>query len=62
MDKDQEALKLRKSLLEFYDKEKQRKKEADAKQVSVSTCYTDAVNRLDKIHHKNEEYAQKSER
>jgi|JI9StandDraft_1071089.scaffolds.fasta_scaffold778806_1 hypothetical protein len=53
MDKDQEALKLRKSLLEFYDKEKQRKKEADAKQVSVSTCYTDAVNRLDKIHHKN---------
>lgn len=53
MDKDQEALKLRKSLLEFYDKERKKRKEADAKQLSVSTCYNDAVNRLDKIHQKN---------
>ena len=60
--KDDEALKLRKSLMEFYDKEKERKKQADAKQISVSTCYNDAVNRLDRIHQKNQDYAQEAER
>lgn len=51
--KDDEAIKLRKSLLEFYDKEREHKKEADAKQISVSTCYNDAVTRIDRIHQKN---------
>lgn len=34
----------------------------DHKQVSVGTCYLDAVGRLNLIHQKNEEYAKKSER
>lgn len=61
-DKDDEAIKLRKSLLEFYDKEQERKKEADEKQLNVGTCYQDAVSRLDRIHQNNEQYAMKSER
>lgn len=40
--------------MEFYDKEKERKKDADAKQISVGTCYQDAVSRIDRIHEKNQ--------
>lgn len=47
MDKDTEAVKLRKELLEFYEKERQRKKSRDHKQIKVSTCYQDAVRRID---------------
>lgn len=53
MDKDEQALKLRKSLLQFYEKEEEKRKKAQTKQVSVSPCYQDAKARLEKIHQKN---------
>ena len=62
MDKDAEAIKLRKELLEFYDKERERKTERDHKQIKVGTCYQDAVRRIDEIHRQNELYALQSER
>lgn len=57
LDKNEEAYKLRKELLEFYDKERQRKRSQDHKQVSVGTCYGDAVRRINEIHEKNVIYA-----
>ena len=51
--KDDEAIKLRKELLRFYSKEKERKQEADRLQLKVDTCHQYAVNLLDKIHYQN---------
>ena len=49
----EEAYKLRKDLQEFYDREEERKKKAEARQIAVGTCYQDAVNRIDSIHRRN---------
>ena len=62
LDKNDQAYKLRKELLEFYDKERKRKRVQDHKQVSVGTCYGDAVRRINEIHEKNVLYAAESER
>ena len=45
-------------MIEFYEKEAERKKKAEAKQIRVGTCYQDAVERMHQIHLDNETYAQ----
>ena len=57
----EEALKLRKELQEFYEKEAERKSQNDHAQVRVGTCYEEAVNKINNIHKKNEEYSRKAE-
>lgn len=51
------SYKLRKELQEFYSKEAERKRSAEAKQVSVGTCYQDAIDKINNIHRLNEERA-----
>jgi transketolase len=60
-DEKEEALKLRKELQEFYDKEADRKCKAEARQIAVGTCFQDAVSRLDHIHRRNEDYSRQRE-
>jgi hypothetical protein len=48
-------------LLEFFEKEESQKVINEKNQVSVGTCYQDAVERLNHIHTKNEEYSQQAE-
>lgn len=56
----EEAYKLRNELQEFYDKEAERKKKAEFQQIHVGTEYQKAVERINKIHQKNEEYSIKA--
>ena len=52
---------MRDELREFYEKEGERKSMNERLQVRVGTCYQDAVERINSLHHKNEEYARKAE-
>ena len=57
----EEAYKLRSELKEFYEKEAERKKKAEAKQIAVGTCYQGAIDKLENIHRQNEAYSRKRE-
>lgn len=57
----EKAYKLRQQLKEFYEKEEERKKSAEFKQISVGTCYQSAVEKINNIHKRNQEYALKAE-
>ena len=46
--------------MEFYENEHQRKQKAEARQIRVGSCYQDAVEKIDNIHRKNEEYAEEA--
>ena len=57
----EQAYRLRKELKEFYEKEAERKKSAEFKQISVGTCYQSAVEKINNIHRRNQEYSLKAE-
>ena len=52
---------MRKELQEFYEKEAERKKNAELSQIKVGTEYQKAVSRINRIHEKNEEFSHKAE-
>lgn len=53
----EEAVKLREDLQKFYEKEDERKSQNEKFQVSVGTCYQDAVERINNIHRTNEKFS-----
>ena len=52
---------MRKELQEFYEKEAERKKSAEFSQVQVGTEYQKALDRINRIQKKNEEFSLKAE-